>query len=115
MTSGRRLALGLALAIGLGLAIGYADSRPRFDATGITVVLLVLTAATCSFVVGAGHRRSAVLAAVLASALVGMWVPIFELQGGAGVASLASLVFAAIGGVIGFGAARMVGAIDQPS
>ncbi len=91
---------GLVFAAVSGLAIGWMDSRPGFDATGITVASLLIAAGASSFLVSMRSRPRLGLAA-LCAVLVGAWVPLFELGGPAGPAPLASLLFAAIGTAIG--------------
>lgn len=82
------------LSIGVGLAIGYVDSRPTWDDTGITAALLLLTAAMAA---GASGRRP-----WLWALLIGAWVPLFEIGGSGGLASLAGLGIAAIGALGGY-------------
>jgi hypothetical protein len=84
--------------IGLGLVIGYLDSRPTWDDTGITVALLLLTAALTA---GFSGRRP-----WLWALLIGAWVPILEIGGPAGVASLAALAIAAAGALGGYALVR---------
>jgi hypothetical protein len=79
---------------GLGVGIAWMDSRPTWDDTGVTAVALVGGAAIFAAISG---RRPWLIALA-----VGVWVPIFEIRGPAGVASLAGLVFAAIGAGIGY-------------
>ena len=74
----------------VGAAIGYIDSRPGYDATGLTVVGLLAGAACCSYL--APPRLW-----LLAGVLVGMWVPLFERS----LDSLAALGFALVGAAAG--------------
>jgi hypothetical protein len=103
----RRVAFGLVLAAATGLSIGWMDSRPGFDATGITVVLLVIAAGAGTFLVSSA-TTARLWRPILVALLVGGWVPIFEMSGEGGPASLASLAFAAIGAVGGYLAALAV-------
>jgi hypothetical protein len=96
---------GLVIAAVIGIAVGWMDSRPGFDATGLTVALLVTGAGVCSLLVSR-PGRSRLWLPVLAALLVGGWVPLFELAGPGGAASLASLLFAAVGAAGGYLAAR---------
>ena len=91
---GRRDALLAAAAASIGLAIGYVDSRPTWDDTAITVSLILLTAA---IVAGLSGRRP-----WLWAVLIGAWVPLFEISGSGGPASLIALVVAAVGAVVGY-------------
>ena len=96
---GRRdgiLAIG---AVAIGLAIGYVDSQPTWDDTGITVALVLLTS---GMVAGMSGRRP-----WLWALLVGVWVPLFEIGGPAGLGSLAALLVAAVGAVAGYAAVRV--------
>ncbi len=96
---GRRdgvLAIG---AVVIGLAVGYVDSRPTWVDTGITVALVLLTS---GMVAGMSGRRP-----WLWALLVGVWVPLFELTGTAGAASLAALVVAAVGAFAGYALVRV--------
>lgn len=95
---GVRDGLLVVLSIGLGLAIGYQDARPGWDDTGITVAVLVLTA---GMVAGLSGQRP-----WLWALLIGAWVPIFEIGGTAGLASLVGLASAAIGALGGYALAR---------
>jgi len=81
-----------------GLGIAWLDSRPGYDATGVTVVLLL----SAAFAVAAASGRRPWLWAIL----VGVWTPLFELGGSSGPASLAALAIAAIGAAIGALVAR---------
>ena len=91
---GRRDAALAVAAAGIGLAIGYVDSRPTWDDTGITVSLILLASAVVAWLSG---RRP-----WLWALLVGAWVPIFEISGSGGAASLIALGVAAVGAVAGY-------------
>jgi hypothetical protein len=93
------------MAVGSGIAIAWMDSRPGFDATGVTVVSLVVAAGLAVVIASA---RSLPFAGLL-GVLVGIWVPILELGGSAGGAPLAALVFSVAGALGGAAAARMLG------
>ena len=82
----------------MGLGIAWLDSRPGYDATGVTVGLLLLGA----MAVAAASGRRPWLWAVQ----VGVWVPLFEIGGPAGAASLAALVITIVGATIGYVLAR---------
>jgi hypothetical protein len=92
---GRRDGL-LALVTGaIGLMLGYLDSRPSWDDTGITATLLLLGSAMAA---GLSGRRP-----WLWALLTGIWIPLFEVWGPAGLASLAALgvtTFGAFGGYL---------------
>lgn len=84
----------------MGLGIAWLDSRPGYDATGVTVVLLLAGALAVAAVSG---RRP-----WLWAVQVGVWVPLFEIGGPSGIASLAALVVAGIGAALGYLVARLV-------
>ncbi len=96
----RREPAALLLAIGSGVAIAVLDSRPGWDDTGITAVLLMLA----SFVSAALSGRRPWLWALL----VGAWVPLVEIPGTGQPSSVGALLFAAIGALAGYGVARLV-------
>ena len=88
----------LALVAGaIGLTLGYLDSRPSWDDTGITVALLLLTSA---IVAGLSGRRP-----WLWALLIGIWIPLLEVWGADGLASLVALAFSTLGA---FGAYLLV-------
>ena len=93
MSASARRWLGAAFAVAAGIAIAWFDARPGFDAVGITVVALVLAAAVAVLIAGARTVRLTVQLGLL----VGVWVPILELPGSAGAASLAAVGFALAG------------------
>lgn len=95
---GRRDGLLAVAAVAIGASLGYFDSRPTWDDTGITVSLLLLTA---SMVAGFSGRRP-----WLWALLVGGWVPLFEIAGSAGAASLAAPLVAALGAFGGYALVR---------
>jgi hypothetical protein len=84
--------------IGLGFVVGYLDSRPTWDDTGITVALLLLTSAMAA---GSSGRRP-----WLWALLIGAWVPILEIGGPAGLASLTALAVSAVGALGGYALVR---------
>jgi hypothetical protein len=92
--AGSRDALLLVAALAVGAAIGWIDSRPTWDDTGVTVAALVTAAAL--FAALSGRRPW------LWAIAVGVWAPLFEMGGPAGVASFAALAFAAVGAGIGY-------------
>ena len=87
--------LGIALGVILGLLLAFVDSRPGFDDTGITAVLLVAAALVSVLVAGPALALagSPILATAAWTALVGLWIVIVERTTG----SVLALVFAAIG------------------
>ena len=85
----------------IGVVIGYLDSRPSWDDTGITAALLLLTSA---LVAGLSGRRP-----WLWALLIGIWIPLFEVRGAAGLASLAALALSALGAFGAYLLARVSG------
>lgn len=96
---GRRDALLAVAGAAIGLALGYVDSRPTWDGAGITVSLILLTSAMAA---GLSGRRP-----WLWAVLIGAGVPIFEIPGRGGPASLVALLVAAVGAAIGYALARV--------
>lgn len=94
MTQRRRDVIAAVVAIGVGLAVAWMDSRPGFDATGITAGSLLITGGVAAFV----SRRRPWLWALAA----GMWVPLSEIRDAAMLAPLAALVFAGVGAAVGW-------------
>ena len=86
------------VAVGFGLAVAWMDSRPGFDATGITAGSLLITGAVAAFIA----RRRPWLWALAA----GMWVPLFEIRDASMIEPFAALPFAGIGAAAGWFAAR---------
>jgi hypothetical protein len=95
----RRDALLVVAAAAAGVAIAYVDSRPSWDDTGITVSLILLTAAIAA---GVSRRRP-----WLWALLIGLPLPLLELWGPAGAASLVAPLLAFIGASAGYGIARV--------
>lgn len=86
-------------AVLVGLAVGYVDSRPTWDEVGVTVSLLLLASAMAA---GLSGRRP-----WLWAVLVGAGVPLFEIPGRGGPASLVALLVSGIGAAIGYAVARV--------
>jgi hypothetical protein len=86
-----------ASAIGLGIAA--VDSRPGFDATGVTVGLLVAAAA--------GFSAAARTRPWLWALLIGIWTPLLEVPAGGGPAPVAALAIAAAGALVGYAGRRL--------
>ena len=90
----------VAAAVAAGLAVALLDSRPNWDDTGITAVLLFATA----FVVAAVAGRRPWLWALL----VGGWTPLLEVTTAGAAGSLIAMVIAALGAGAGYGLARVI-------
>ncbi len=100
-----RLAIAAAFACTAGLLLAWLDSRPGFDDTGVTAAGLALAAAVAVCIAGSRSRW----AAPALAALVGVWVPILEVQATGSPASLAALLFAVGGAGLGAVALRLLG------
>jgi hypothetical protein len=94
-----RLPVLAAVASVAGIAIAWLDSRPGFDATGITVVSLAVASAAIGFVAG----RSPWLWA----RLVGAPTPLLEVPASRDAGPLAALAVAAVGALAGWAARRL--------
>jgi hypothetical protein len=86
------------IAIVAGLVIGFIDSRPGFDATAITAVLLALAAGLATTL---DPRRWLLWTAIVAGPLILLEVPPTNSP-----APMAALVFAGIGAAAGWLASR---------
>jgi hypothetical protein len=98
---GRRDGLLALVAAAIGLALGYVDSRPSWDDTGITAALLLLSSA---MVAGLSDRRP-----WLWALLIGISIPLLEVWGAAGLASLAALAVSTLGAFAAYLLARASG------
>jgi hypothetical protein len=88
------------LSVAAGLAIAVLDSRPGWDDTGVTAILLLAGA----FVAALASGRRPWLWALL----VGAWTPLVEIGTGT-TGSLLALAFAAGGAFAGYWLARVPG------
>ncbi len=95
----REVVLGI-LAVVAGLAIAVLDSRPGWDDTGITAVLLAVAA---GLVAAASGRRP-----WLWAVLVGMWVPVLEIPATGEGGPILALAIAGIAALAGYGFARLL-------
>ena len=86
------------IAVVAGLVIGVIDSRPGYDATAITAVLLALSAGVATTL---DPRRW-----LLWTAIVGGPIVLFEVPSSGSPAPMAALVFAGIGAAAGWLASR---------
>jgi hypothetical protein len=74
------------------------DSRPGYDDTGVTAVVLISVAAIAAAIGGTRPWLWAIL--------VGAWTPIIEISSGGSTGSLLAMVFAGLGATIGYVIAR---------
>lgn len=95
--AGLRALVAIGLALAAGLALGFIDSRPGYDATGITAVGLAIAAFAAVIVDGSGRPLRVAMLAVLA----GIWIPIIEVAPPGTYGPFAALVFAAAGAIVG--------------
>jgi hypothetical protein len=89
------------IAVVAGLAIGFIDSRPGWDDTAITAVLLALAAGIATTL---DPRRW-----LLLTAIVGGPIVLLEVPSTGSLAPLAALVFAGVGAAAGWLAGRTAG------
>jgi hypothetical protein len=87
------LITGLAVGILLGLLIAYVDTSPRWDDTGISVIMLLVASLVC----GAISLNKTWLIALS----VGVWVPLFNIVSHQNYGSLIALIPAFVGAYIG--------------
>jgi len=106
VTSSRVEMLAVAAGVVIGCAIGYVDSRPAWDDTGITVGAVVLSAALLSAI--APQR------ALVTALAVGLPVVVLNVLASGSYASLAALVAAGVGAVVGYGLRRTVSSVTPP-
>jgi hypothetical protein len=83
----------LVVATAAGLAIAWIDTRPTWDDTGVTTLLLVVSAA---LVAAASGRRP-----WLWGLLIGVWIPLVEIPAGGSQGSFLATVFALVGAFFG--------------
>ncbi|MEO8470313.1 MAG: hypothetical protein ABI573_11690 [Chloroflexota bacterium] len=94
MSQRQRDVLAAVVAVAFGLAIAWIDSRPGFDATGITAGALFVAGGVATFL----SRRRPWLWALAA----GIWVPMFEIHDASMPAPLAALLLAGVGAALGW-------------
>jgi len=94
----RATRLAAAIAVIAGVAIGFIDSRPGWDDTAVTAVLLALAAGFASTI---DPRRW-----LLWTAIVGGPIVLLEVPASGSPAPMAALVFAGVGAAAGWLASR---------
>src|SRR5262249_37372492 len=95
-----RLLLAAFAAAGIGLVIAYIDSRPNWDDTGITALMLFAASFMLAFI----NPMLPLLWAIC----VGVWIPIMGIALHQNYGCLLALVFAFIGAYAGMAARRMI-------
>lgn len=83
----------LAIAIALGLIIAFVDSRPGWDATGITAMTILVISGLIALL---GFRRPWLLALA-----VGLWIPLYGIVSTQNPTSILALAFAFAGAYAG--------------
>jgi hypothetical protein len=96
----RSLIISLFIAGLLGILAAWIDSRPNWDDTGISVVLILAIAALCGFMAG---QKPWLLA--LAS---GIWIPLAGIAFTQNFGSLLALIPAFLGAYAGFLARKVL-------
>jgi hypothetical protein len=89
----------LALAVLSGVAIAFIDTRPHWDDTGISVMMILIA----SFICGILSPRRPWLMALS----VGIWIPLFNILNSRNIGSLLALLPAFVGAYAGYFAKRM--------
>lgn len=90
----------LPIAVSLGVAIAYVDSRPNWDDTGITAMVLFVASAMCG-ALWPGRPWLCALA-------VSVWIPLFGIAASGNFGSLIVLVFAFAGAYAGMGCRKVL-------
>ncbi|MGH7733109.1 MAG: hypothetical protein ACREOE_05245 [Gemmatimonadales bacterium] len=90
--------LGLIVAVVAGIGIAYVDSRPGWDSTGVTAAALAIAALVAVLLEGSGR----VVRVAAIAVLVGIWIPIFEINTPGVNAPLVAFVFSGVGAFIGW-------------
>jgi hypothetical protein len=103
----RATRMALTIAAVAGLVIGFIDSRPGWDDTAITAVLLAFAA---GLVTTLDPRRW-----LLWTAIVGGPIVLLEVPSTGSPAPIAALVFAGVGAVAGWLATRTTGPKISPT
>jgi hypothetical protein len=99
---------GLALCAALaGAVVAYVDSRPGYDAAGLTVFSLVGLSAVVAFV---GRRRP-----WLWALLIGLPTPLVEVASSGDPSPIAALAFAGLGAALGWGLRALVAGVPDAS
>ncbi len=84
----------LAIAVLLGLSVAYIDTRPHWDDTGISVLMILISA----FICGLLSPQKPWLIALAA----GIWIPLFNIISNHNFGSLIALIPAFIGAYTGY-------------
>ena len=90
------------LAAGLGAAIAYVDSRPNWDDTGITALVILLTWGVFGLFSPSGWWLWAIA--------VGCWIPLLAIARTQNFASAQALLVALIGGLLGMAIGKLISA-----
>ena len=89
----RRLIFSLSIATALGLIIGFIDTRPNWDDTGVSMMMILSAASFCGYV---SDGRAWLIALA-----VGIWVPIFNIVMASNYSSFLALIPAFTGAYTG--------------
>lgn len=88
------LLISLLLAIISGIGIAYIDTRPRWDDTGISVLMILIASFMCSCI---SSQKTWLIALA-----VGIWIPLFNIALNHNYGSLIGLIPAFIGAYTGY-------------
>jgi hypothetical protein len=83
----------IVIAILLGLLIAFIDTRPHWDDTGVTVLLILIASFVCGFL---SSKRPWLMAIA-----VGLWIPVFNIIFSGNFGSLIALIPAFVGAFAG--------------
>lgn len=88
------------LSIFFGIGISWIDSRPNWDDTGITVLMVLIAAFACGFIANQKPWLFALL--------VSIWIPVAGVLMTQNFGSLLAIVPGFIGAYAGYGFKRMI-------
>jgi hypothetical protein len=88
------LFISLAVAGALGLAIAWVDSRPSWDDTGISVIMIFAAAACCGFL----SRQRPWLIGIA----TGIWIPLHAIVTDHNFGSILAIIPALVGAYAGY-------------
>ena len=91
--------IAIIIGISLGIFIAYIDTRPHWDDTGITVLMILVSAFICGFL---SPQRTWLIALA-----IGVWIPLFNIISAGNYGSLVALIPSFIGAFFGYFAKKV--------
>ncbi len=79
----------LVMSVLLGISIAWMDTRPHWDDTGISVLMILTSAFICGLL---SHRRTWLIALA-----IGVWIPLFNIISAGNFGSMLAILPAFIG------------------